>query len=240
MATKVGMTQIFTEDGVMVPVTVVQVQDNLVTKKKTKDKDGYNAVQLGYGAIRPKLLNKPELGFFTKLNIEPKRFIKEFRLDEQTLNDYNVGEKAPTEWLADPNISLDVFAVSKGKGFAGVMKRHNFGGHRATHGTHESFRGPGSIGQREQPGKVMKGRKMAGQMGNERVCVKNLRIVKWLADDNVLCLRGAVPGAKGALLEIRLSNRKPKPIYGVAGAKEEKGLKNPMKASKAGAGKGKK
>lgn len=241
IATKVGMTQLFLEDGVVVPVTVLSIEDNIVIKKKINEKDGYNAVMLGTGSLRPKLLNKPTTNFFAKINIEPKKHLKEFRLDESVLSSYEEGKPAPKDWLSGKDISLDISGISKGKGFAGVMKRHNFGGHRATHGSHETFRGPGSIGMREHPGKVLKGHRMAGHMGDESVTVKNIRVIKWIEEEGILCVRGGLPGAKGSLLKIRLSNRKAKAIKGVSGPKEEKGLKNPMKASKAAAGaKGKK
>lgn len=239
LATKVGMTQLFMEDGVCVPVTVLHITDNVVVSKKSADKDGYNAVQFAYGEIREKNVTKPKLGLFKKKNLEPKRFLREFRLDESKLSSYEEGASASLSWLSEVQ-SLDVTGISKGKGFAGVMKRHNFGGHDATHGTHESFRGGGSIGMCEDPGRVFKGRKMAGQMGNERVCIKNVRIVRFNESDRILCLRGGIPGGKGALIELRVSNRKAKVIHGISGPKEEKGLKNPMKASKAGSGSKKK
>lgn len=240
LATKVGMTQLFLEDGVCVPVTVLHIKDNVVVRKKTAaGSDGYNAVQVAYGEIREKNLNKPKLGIFKKKNIEPKRHLREFRTEESKLASFEEGSSAAISWLSEVQ-SLDVTGISKGKGFAGVMKRHNFGGFDATHGTHESFRGGGSIGMCEDPGRVFKGRKMAGQMGNERVCVKNVRIVRFNESDRILCLRGGIPGGKGALIELRVSNRKAKVIHGISGPKEEKGLKNPMKASKAGSGSKKK
>lgn len=233
LATKVGMTQLFIEDGVCVPVTVLQIKDNLVIEKKTSQKDGYDAVQLAYGDIREKNVNKPKLGLYQKNGIAPKRHLKEFRMSADMVEAFEKGNKASLSWLSEVN-SLDISGVSKGKGFAGVMKRHNFGGFPRTHGTHESFRGGGSIGQCEFPGRVFKGRKMAGQMGSERVTVKNVRIVRFMEDEGILCVRGGIPGGKGSLIELRMSNRKAKVIHGVAGVKEEKGLKNPMKASKAG------
>ncbi|USN51940.1 MAG: 50S ribosomal protein L3 [Myxococcales bacterium] len=239
LATKVGMTQLFLEDGVCIPVTVLQIKDNVVVQKRTSEVDGYDAVQVAYGDVREKTLNKPKLGLFSKKNIEPKRFLREFRMDGSMVASFEEGASASLEWLKTAE-SLDISGISKGKGFAGVMKRHNFSGFNATHGAHETFRGGGSIGMREFPGRVLKGKRMAGQMGNERVTVKNVRIVRFMEDERILCLRGAVPGAKGALIELRMSNRKAKVIHGISGPKEEKGLKNPMKASKAGAGKGKK
>lgn len=236
LATKVGMTQLFMEDGVCVPVTVLQINDNVVVRKKTTEADGYSAVQMAYGDVREKNLNKPKLGLFTKKNIAPKRHLREFRMDDASVANFEEGSSASLEWLKTVE-SVDISGISKGKGYAGVMKRHNFKGFDATHGAHETFRGGGSIGMREFPGRVLKGKKMAGQMGNDRVTVKNLRVVRFMEDERLVCLRGAVPGGKGALLELRMSNRKAKVIHGISGPKEEKALKNPMKASKAG-GKG--
>jgi large subunit ribosomal protein L3 len=239
LATKVGMTQLFMEDGVCVPVTVLHVKDNVVVRKKTADTDGYEALQVAYGDVREKNLTKPKLGLFKKKNIEPKRHLREFRMAKDMLDSYEEGSSASIAWLSEVQ-SLDITGVSKGKGFAGVMKRHNFGGFNATHGTHESFRGGGSIGMCEDPGKVMKGRKMAGQMGNERVCVKNVRIVRFNEADRILCVRGGIPGGKNAVVELCTSSRKAKVIQGISGPKEEKALKNPMKASKAASGSKKK
>lgn len=233
LATKVGMTQLFLEDGVCVPVTVLQIKDNVVVTKRTAEIDGYDAVQIAYGEIREKNVNKPKKGLFDKKNIEPKRFLREFRMTPAQVTNFEEGKSASLSWLNEVG-SVDVSGTSKGKGFAGVMKRHNFGGFPATHGTHESFRGGGSIGQCEIPGRVYRGKKMAGQMGNERVTLKNVRIIRFIEDEKILCLRGGIPGSKGSLIELRVSNRKPKAIQGVSGPKEEKALKNPMKASKAG------
>lgn len=234
LATKVGMTQLFLEDGVCIPVTVLHIKENFVINKRTADKDGYDAIQLAYGDVREKNLNKPKLGLFRKKNVVPKRHLREFRMDGKIVDGFEEGAEASISWLGEVE-SLDISGVSKGKGFAGVMKRHNFKGFDATHGAHETFRGGGSIGMREFPGRVLKGKKMAGQMGNERVTVKNVRIVRFIEEDRILCLRGGIPGGKGALIELRMSNRKAKMIHTVAGPKEEKALKNPMKASKAGA-----
>jgi len=237
LATKIGMTQLFLEDGVCVPVTVLHIKENIVVRKKSTESDGYDAVQLAYGDVREKNLNKPKMGLFKKKNIEQKRHLREFRMDKSQIEALEEGAPASISWLAQVQ-SLDVAGISKGKGFAGVMKRHNFKGFDATHGTHESFRGGGSIGMCEDPGRVFKGRKMAGQMGNERICIKNVRIIRFNENDRILCLRGGIPGGKGALIELRASNRKARVIQGISGPKEEKGLKNPMKASKAGGGAG--
>ena len=159
LATKEGMTQMFLEDGVRVPVTVMRVQPNVVIQKKTTEKDGYNALQLGYGERREKLLSKPEEGHFKKAGTGAKRFLREMRVTEEELSNYEVGQELNADILKDVE-SLDIAGISKGKGFAGVMKRHNFKGFRATHGTHEYFRHGGSIGCRAEPGKVFKGKKM--------------------------------------------------------------------------------
>lgn len=232
-ATKLGMTQIFIEDGVRIPVTVLKVDSNTVVSKRTKEKDGYCAIQLGVGEIREKLLNKPRLGYFKKMKVKPSRQLREFRVGEEDISVHESGAQIGIEFLKDVK-SVDVAGISKGKGFAGVMKRYNFSGFRATHGTHESFRGGGSIGQCTQPGRVFKGKKMPGQMGNERVKVLNLRVIKVMEEEGVICLRGAVPGAKGAVIELCPSSRTPCTVSGIAGAGDEGGQKNPVKASKIG------
>lgn len=234
LATKVGMTQLFLADGVCVPVTVLHINDNMIVNKRTMGTDGYDAVQIAYGDIREKNVSKPMLGFFKQAKLEPKRHVREFRMAQGLVEDYELGQSASLSWLKEVG-SLDVTSVSKGKGFAGVMKRYNFKGADATHGAHETFRGGGSIGMREFPGRVFKGKRMAGHMGCDRVTVRNVGIVRFVEEERILCLRGGIPGGKGALVELRMSNRKPKIIQSVAGPKEEKGLKNPMKASKAGA-----
>lgn len=233
LATKMGMTQIFTEEGVCIPSTVLKITPNTVVSKKTKEKDGYTATQLGMGAIREKVINKAKLGHFAKNEVKPVRHLREFRGDNELLANVEIGGEVGLNLFADV-ASVDVFGTSKGCGFAGVMKRHNFGGFRATHGTHEVFRHGGSIGCRAQPGKVFKGQKMAGQMGNERVCVQNLRVVGTDEEDNLLFVRGAVPGPKGSVLEVCISSRKPKAIPGISADIAEIASKNPMKASKAG------
>jgi len=215
LGTKEGMTQLFVKDGVVVPVTVLEVLPNVVVRKKTFKLDGYSALQVAYGKIREKLLNRPEIGFFKKIGAIPSRYLVEFRVNDKDLSEYEVGTQIGLK-LFKETLSLDVSSISKGKGFQGVMKRYNFKGFRATHGSHESFRGGGSIGQCTKPGKVFKGKKMPGRMGNERVTMKNLRIVKVIEEKNLICLRGAVPGGKGALVELRISNRVPKSIFGVS------------------------
>lgn len=234
MATKVGMTQIFVEDGVRIPVTVLKLEPNVVISKKTLETDGYTAVQLGYGQIREKLVNLPRKGHFKKANVEPMRFLREFRVDAKQLEGLEVGARLGLE-LFEGVVSLDIAGDSKGKGFAGVIKRHHFSGFPASHGTHEYFRHGGSIGMRAQPGKVLKGKRMAGQMGDERAVAQNLRVIRVMPEENLILVRGAVPGSKGNWVEIKASTHKAKAIRGVGGNTIEEASKNPMKASKAGA-----
>jgi large subunit ribosomal protein L3 len=234
LATKVGMTQIFNDDGVRIPVTVLQVEKNTIVQKKTAANDGYVALQVGSGAIREKLVNKPEMGHFKKHNVTATRHLVEFRVDEATAGKFNTGDDVSLA-LFEVSKSVDVSATSKGRGTAGVMKRHHMAGFRATHGTHEYFRHGGSIGCRATPGKVHPGKRMAGRMGNERVTVLNCAVVKLDAEKGLIFLRGAVPGANGGLVEV---------LPSVHAAKKGRALraeaqimsKNPMKASKAGGG----
>ncbi|MBL91293.1 MAG: 50S ribosomal protein L3 [Myxococcales bacterium] len=232
LATKEGMTQMFLEDGVRVPVTVMRVEPNVVVQKKTVEKDGYNALQLGYGDIREKLVTKPEAGHMKKAGVDMKRYLREVRVTEEELAQYEVGQSITAEILAESE-SLDIAGVSKGRGFAGVMKRHNMKGFRATHGTHEYFRHGGSIGCRAKPGKVFKGKKMPGHMGNARVTVKNLRVIEVDGEEGVVIVRGSIPGPKGGLVELHQSSRKVRPLHGIGGAVITERSKNPMKASKA-------
>lgn len=241
LATKAGMTQIFTAEGVRVPVTVLQVLPNKVIQKKTVENDGYTALQLGYGEKRAKNLTKPLLGHVQKAGLEDSiapATLREFRVSEEELSKYNVGDTLGLDVLTGAT-SVDVSATSKGKGFAGVMKRHNMSGFRRTHGTHEYFRHGGSIGMRATPGKVFKGKRMAGHMGDERVTVLNLNVVDVAPDKGLIMVRGAVPGAKDSVVEVRVSKRKANRIPGLA-AEAQVQSKNPMKASKAGAGSKKK
>lgn len=232
MATKVGMTQVFLEDGVRVPVTVLKLEPNIVVSKKISDKDGYTALQLGVGTIRESLVNKAKRGLFAQANTEPRRHLREFRVDQSKLDTHEIGSQIGFE-LLEGVTSLDVSGISKGKGFAGVMKRHNFSGFPGSHGTHEYFRHGGSIGMRAKPGKVLKGKRMPGRMGNETVTIQNLRVIRVMPEENLILLRGAVPGSKGKVVEIYPSSRKPKALPGVGGQMVEEGSKNPMKASKA-------
>ena len=198
---KLGMTQVWTEDGNLLPVTVIEAGPCVVTQVKTVARDGYDAVQIGYGDIKENRVNKPMAGHFAAAGVEPVRHLAEVRLDAPA--DLKPGAAVTVEMFADAK-HVHVSGVSKGKGFAGVMKRHNFGGGPGGHGSH-FHRAPGSIGQASTPSRVFKGKKMPGHMGNEKVTVRNLDVVKIDAEQNLLLVRGAVPGGKGALLTIRMA-----------------------------------
>jgi large subunit ribosomal protein L3 len=234
LAEKIGMTQLFLEDGLRVPVTVLQVARNVVVQKKTQEKDGYLAVQVGAGEGKPKQLTKADLGHFTKHNVVPTRSLVEFRLSAAEAAKFNTGDLLNLALLKDAK-SVDVAATSKGKGTAGVMKRHHMKGFRATHGTHEYFRHGGSIGMRATPGKVHPGKRMSGRMGNERVTTLNLAVVQIDEEKGLLFVRGAVPGAPGGLVEVRASTHSPSKGRALREAVQIQS-KNPMKASKAGGG----
>lgn len=192
IAKKLGMSRIFEVDGTHVPVTVLQVNGLEVVAVKTQEKDGYTSVQLGCGDIKAKNLTKPMKGYFAKANVEPKSKLAEFRVSEDCL--LNVGDKLSVEHFV-PGQFVDVCGTSIGKGFAGVMKRHNFSGLEASHGVSISHRSHGSTGQRQDPGKVFKGKKMAGHMGDERVTVQNLKVVAVNADKGLIMVKGGVPGS---------------------------------------------
>ncbi len=195
IAKKLGMSRIFESDGTHVPVTVLSVEDLKVVDVKTKERDGYTAVQLGTGAIKAKNVSKPLKGHFAKANVEPKKKLAEFRVSEDCL--LSVGDELSVEHFVAGQY-VDVCSTSKGKGFAGVMKRHNFAGLEATHGVSISHRSHGSTGQRQDPGKVFKGKKMAGHMGDERVTVQNLKVVATDAARGLLMVKGGVPGGENA------------------------------------------
>ena len=200
LATKVGMTQIFNEDGQLIPVTVLQAGPCVVTQVKTEENDGYEAVQVGFGDIRESLVNKPEKGHFDKAGVAVKRFVKEFRFDNAA--EYTVGQEIKADIFADGD-HIDATAVSKGKGFQGVVKRHGFGGvGQTTHGQHNRARKPGSIGACSYPAKVFKGMRMGGQLGGDRVTVQNLQVLKVIAEHNLLLIKGSVPGCKGSIVII--------------------------------------
>ena len=197
---KIGMTQVFTKDGKLIPVTVIEVEPNVVTQIKTVENDGYEAIQLGTDTIREKLSNKPEMGHTKKANTEPKRFLKEIR--GVNVNEYTLGQVIGADIFEEGEI-VDVTGTSKGKGFQGVVKRHGFGGvGQTTHGQHNRLRAPGSIGACSYPARVFKGTRMAGQMGNHRVTVQNLQVLKVIPEHNLLLIKGSVPGSKGSIVII--------------------------------------
>ncbi|WP_310114895.1 50S ribosomal protein L3 [Azospirillum sp. BE72] len=208
IAQKVGMTRVFTDDGQHVPVTVLKVDSCQVVAVRTEEKDGYTAVQLGAGAIKVKNVNKPERGHFAKARVEPKRKLVEFRVDADALIEVGA-ELSVAHFVAGQYV--DVTGTSIGKGFAGAMKRWNFGGLRATHGVSVSHRSHGSTGNRQDPGKVFKNKKMAGHLGDERVTVLNLQVVAVDEARGLIMLKGAVPGAEGGWLRIRDAVKKKAP-----------------------------
>jgi len=202
LAKKMGMTQMFAEDGTITPVTVLDAATNVVLDVKTEDSaDGYSAVQLGFGEQSAKGINKAEAGLFKKVGVSPRAVICEFRLDDTA--GYEAGQDLAVADYFNPGDKIDVSGTSKGRGFGGVMKKHNFGGFIRSHGTHEFFRHGGSIGVGTTPGHVLKGKKMPGQLGNARVTVQNIEVVKVDSDRNLLFVKGGVPGATGAVLELR-------------------------------------
>ncbi|GLY41243.1 50S ribosomal protein L3 [Amycolatopsis sp. NBRC 101858] len=200
LGTKLGMTQVFDEQNRVVPVTVVKAGPNVVTQVRTQEKDGYKAVQLAFGAVDPRKVNKPRTGHYDKAGVTPRRYLAELRTtDAET---YEVGQEITAEVFA-AGVEVDVTGTSKGKGYAGVMKRHGFKGQGASHGAQAVHRKPGSIGGCATPGRVFKGLRMAGRMGNDRVTTQNLTVHAVRAEDGLLLIKGAVPGPKGGLLFVR-------------------------------------
>ena len=199
---KLGMTQIFAENGDAVSVTVLEAGPNTVVQKKTVEKDGYSALQLGFGERRPIRTSKAQLGHFQKANTAPQRYLEESRVTPEEAAAFEPGGKITVE-VFTPGQRVDVIGTSKGRGTAGVVKRHHFSIKKRTHGTHEVFRHGGSIGPGSFPGHVIKGLRMPGRMGNERVTVLNLEVVKVDAERGLLYVRGAVPGHRSALIRVR-------------------------------------
>jgi large subunit ribosomal protein L3 len=197
---KLGMTQVFDENNRVVPVTVVQAGPNVVTQVRTPETDGYTAVQLAYGAIDPRKVNKPRTGHFTKAGTTPRRHLVELRTVDA--GEYTVGQEITAE-VFDAGAVVDVVGTSKGKGTAGVMKRHGFKGLGSSHGTQRKHRSPGSIGGCATPGRVFKGLRMAGRMGNARVTTQNLTVHRVDSDNGLLLIKGAVPGPRGGLLLVK-------------------------------------
>lgn len=199
---KVGMTRIFTEDGVSIPVTVIEATPNRVTQLRTEETDGYRALQITAGDKKASRVNKAEAGHFAKAGVEAGSGLWEFRLDGNEGEGIEVGSEITVELFNDVT-KVDVAGTSKGKGFQGAIKRWNFSSQRMTHGNSLSHRAPGSIGQNQSPGKVFKGKKMAGQMGNKRVTTMSLELVRIDVENNLLLIKGAVPGATGGNVIIR-------------------------------------
>ena len=207
IAKKVGMTRLFMEDGKQIPVTVLQMDNLQVVAQRTVAAHGYSAVQLGTGSIKAKNVSKPMRGQFAAAKVEPKRKVAEFRVAPENLID--VGSEITADHYIEGQF-VDVSGTSIGKGFAGAMKRHNFGGLRASHGVSISHRSHGSTGQCQGPGKVFKGKKMAGHMGAVRVTTQNLQVVKTDADRGLIMIKGAVPGSKGGWVTIKDAVKKPR------------------------------
>ncbi len=208
---KVGMTQIFTDDGLRVPVTVVAVGPCVVLAKRTPEKDGYAALQLGIDDQKPSRTNRPDMGRFEKAGTDPKRFVREIRIQAEALGRFEVGQEIKVDEVFAEGDIIDVTGTSKGKGFQGVMKKYNFRGFRATHGVHEYFRHGGSIGCRLTPGRVVKGKKMPGQLGNHRRTQQNIRVVSVRPEDNLLLVHGSIPGSKNGYVVMRYAVKKPLP-----------------------------
>ena len=196
---KIGMTQIFDEKGNVIPVTVVEAGPNVVTQKKTMENDGYEAVQVGFGDVKVTRVNKPMKGHFDKADVAPKKVLKEFRLED--ISAVNVGDILKADTFAEGDI-VDVKGTSKGHGTAGAIKRWNFSRLRMTHGTGPNHRHQGSLGACSSPSRVFKGRKMAGHYGHETVTIQNLKVVKVDAENNLIAIKGAIPGPKGGIVVI--------------------------------------
>jgi len=200
LGTKLGMTQVFDENNRVVPVTVVKAEPNVVTQVRTEEKDGYTAVQLAAGAIDPRKVNKPVAGHFAKAGVTPRRHLVELRTTDA--GEYTVGQEITAE-VFEAGAVVDITGTSKGKGTAGVMKRHNFRGLGSSHGTQRKHRSPGSIGGCATPGRVFKGLRMAGRMGHVRVTTQNLKVHKIDAENGLLLIKGAVPGPKGGVVLVK-------------------------------------
>jgi large subunit ribosomal protein L3 len=205
LGAKLGMTQVW-DNNKVVPVTVVQAGPCVVTQVRTADKDGYSAVQLAYGAIDPRKVNKPGTGHFEKAGVAPRRHVVELRTADAS--EYTLGQEVTAETF-EPGQSVDVSGTTKGKGFAGVMKRHGFAGLRASHGVERKHRSPGSIGGCATPGRVFKGVRMAGRMGGVRYTVQNLTVQAVEPEENIILVKGAIPGPKGGLVLLRTAAKAP-------------------------------
>ncbi len=201
LGTKLGMTQVWNEQGRLIPVTVIQATPNVVTQIRTPERDGYSAVQIAAGAIDPRKVTKPLEGHFDAAGVTPRRYVAEIRTADAA--DYSLGQELTVDGTFEPGQLVDVVGTSKGKGTAGVMKRHNFQGVSSSHGAHRNHRKPGSIGASSTPSRVFKGMRMAGRMGGERVTVLNLTVQAVDAEKGLLLVKGAVPGARGRTVYVR-------------------------------------
>jgi len=199
---KIGMTQIFEKDGTRVPVTVLRATGNHVLAHRTVERDGYSALVVAFGEKKASRCSKAELGRFKQAEISPKYIVREFRVAASVLADHAVGSELPMS-MFEAGTKLDVVGTTKGKGFQGVIKRHNMRGEKRSHGNHETFRHGGSIGCRKTPGRVLPGKKMAGQMGNERLTQQNMMVARVLDEQGVILVRGPVPGAKNSYVTLR-------------------------------------
>ncbi|MFH1783942.1 MAG: 50S ribosomal protein L3 [bacterium] len=216
---KLGMTQVFSEKGKIIPVTVIKVGPCVVVNKRTKDENGYEALQIGFGDIKDKNLNKPQKGYFTKKNVAPKRILKEFRT--QGIDEYTIGQELRADIFKEQEF-VDVSGISKGKGFQGVIKRWGFSGGKASHGSMH-HRAPGSIGQSSDPSRVFKGVKMPGHQGHVQKVVYKLQVVKVDAENNLLMIRGSVPGPRNSFVVVKRT---------VKTIKEKKVQEGPSKKTK--------
>jgi large subunit ribosomal protein L3 len=206
---KVGMTRIFAEDGSAVPVTVLDVSDNRVTQIKTAENDGYTAVQIAFGKRRASRVTKPVAGHYAKAGVEAGTLLKEFRIDAKELGELKVGSVIGVE-IFSAGQKIDVSGTSKGKGYAGVIKRHNFSSNRASHGNSISHNSPGSIGMAQDPGRVFPGKRMAGHLGDVKATVQMLEVARIDADRKLLLVKGAVPGANGGHVIVSVATKTPK------------------------------
>lgn len=202
IAKKIGMTQIFAEDGTRIPVTVLHVAGNNVTAHRTVERDGYSALQVGFAEKKESRVTKPELGAFKKANVTPRYEVREFRVPAAKLGEFPVGAAVTAAIFAEGSL-VDVTGTSKGKGYQGVIKRHNMEGEKNSHGQHEFFRHGGSIGCRKTPGRVHRGKRMTGHMGSERVTCQNLKVAKVDAEAGLVLVAGPVPGGKNGYVTIR-------------------------------------
>jgi len=234
---KLGMTQVFTAQGDRAPVTAIQAGPCFVVDKLTPEKNGYAAVKLGIGEKPLRVTKKPELGMFKKTGLTPQRFVREVRVEAADLDKYEVGKQVSLGEIFKGMTFVDVQGRSKGKGFQGVMKRHHMPGFRATHGTHEFFRHGGSIGCRLTPGRVHRGKRMGGHMGDDKCTVQNVVLLEVDVEQNLLLLRGSVPGSRNGWVIVRNAKKRAGDKVRLRSEREQQEKsKNPMKASKAGGG----